>query len=417
MPISMQKLVGRGYADVWNFRGRYVAIKGSRASKKSKTVALWIISHLLEYPLANALYIRKTERTIKDSCYADCLWAIHRIGVDDFFNCRISPMEIEYKPTGQKILFRGCDDPLKLTSISVPHGILCWVVFEEAYEITQESIFDTIDESIRGEVPAGYFKRVFLIFNPWNEKHWLKKRFFDTPNTTEKLAVTTTYQCNEWLDNADRKLFEDMKIRNPRRYKVAGLGEWGIVEGLVYENWHEQEFTLKEIQGLYNTQTIHGLDFGYTNDPTALFIGYIDVEARKIWVYDELYKKGLTNKKIAGEIRSMGYGSARIICDSAEPKSIDELREYGIQARGAVKGKDSINNGIQYIQNYEIIVHPRCVNFLTEIGNYAWSKDRFGNTQNQPVDDFNHLMDAMRYGVQNVQIPRETHIQTFRGGV
>ena len=399
--ISMQEMVGKGYAELWNFKGRYVACKGSRASKKSKTVALWIISNLVKYPEANAIYIRKTERTLKDSCYSDCKWAIHKLGLDKWFVCRLSPLEIEYKKTGQRILFRGCDDPLKLTSISVPKGVLCWAVFEEAYEITKESDFDMIDESIRGEVPEGYFKRIFLLLNPWSEKTWIKARFFDTPNTDNKLAITTTYKCNEWLTPDDLRIFEEMKIRNPRRYSVAGEGNWGIVDGLVYENWKEEDFTLQDIQKRHSDlKSGFGLDFGYTNDPTAFFAGSISVNDKKIYVFDEIYKKGMSNKLIYEEINLMGYSKERTTADSAEPKSIDELKGYGLRVQGAKKGKDSINNGIQFIQNFEIIIHPRCVNFLTEISNYTWDKDRFGNTLNKPIDDFNHLMDAMRYALE-----------------
>ena len=398
--ISMQELVGKGYAEFWNFKGRYVACKGSRASKKSKTAALWIISHIIQYPEANAIYIRKTERTLKDSCYSDCKWAIHRMGLDDWFVCRLSPLEIEYRPTGQRILFRGCDDPLKLTSISVPKGFLCWAVFEEAYEINKESDFDMIDESIRGEVPDGYLKRVFVLLNPWSEKHWIKKRFFDTPDNDNKLSLTTNYKCNEWLTEDDIRIFEDMKQRNPRRYAVAGLGGWGVADGLIYENWKEETFDVNEISKRSGVVSAFGLDFGYTNDPTAFFCGLLDIENKQIYVFDEIYEKAMSNKKIAETIRSMGYGKERIIADSAEPKSIDELKALGIRAKGAAKGKDSIKNGIQWIQNFEIIIHPKCVNFITEISNYTWAEDKFGTKLNVPVDDFNHLMDAMRYALE-----------------
>lgn len=398
--ISMQDMVGKGYAKLWNFKGRYVACKGSRASKKSKTVALWIISHIVQYPEANAIYIRKTERTLKDSCYSDCRWAIHRLGLDNWFVCRLSPLEIEYKPTGQRILFRGCDDPLKLTSISVPKGVLCWAVFEEAYEINKESDFDMIDESIRGEVPKGYFKRIFVLLNPWSEKHWIKKRFFDVPDSENKLSLTTNYLCNEWLTLDDLKIFEDMKTRNPRRYAVAGLGNWGVVDGLVYENWKEETFDTDEIRKQKDIVSAFGLDFGYTNDPTTLFCGLLDKEKKKLYVFDEMYQKGMSNKKIYETISDMGYSKERIVADCAEPKSIDELKGYGMRVSGALKGRDSIKNGIQWIQDLEIIIHPRCVNFLTEISNYTWATDKFGNKLNEPIDDFNHLMDAMRYALE-----------------
>lgn len=396
----MQQLVGKGYAEFWNFRGRYVACKGSRASKKSKTAALWIISHLIQYPEANAIYIRKTERTLKDSCYADCRWAIHRMGLDRWFTCRLSPLEIEYNPTGQRILFRGCDDPLKLTSIAVPKGSLCWAVFEEAYEITREADFDTIDESIRGEVPEGYFKRIFILLNPWSEKTWIKKRFFDPPNDDNKLALTTTYQCNEWLTAEDLRIFDDMRRRNPRRYAVAGEGHWGIVDGLVYENFREEPFDLNAVRALPGVASCFGLDFGYTNDPTALFCGILDKANKRLYVFDELYERGLSNARIAEKVRAMGYGKERITADCAEPKSIDELVSLGIRAQAAKKGRDSVKSGIQWIQDLEILIHPQCVNFVTEISNYTWDKDKFGNLLNEPIDDFNHLMDAMRYGLE-----------------
>ena len=398
--ISMQKLVGKGYADFWNFRGRYVACKGSRASKKSKTAALWIISHIVQYPEANAIYIRKTERTLKDSCYSDCKWAIHRMGLDKWFVCRLSPLEIEYKKTGQRILFRGCDDPLKLTSISVPKGHLCWAVFEEAYEITKESDFDMIDESIRGELPEGYFKRIFVLLNPWSEKTWIKRRFFDPPNDDNKLAITTTYKCNEWLTADDLRIFDDMKKRNPRRYAVAGEGNWGIVDGLVYENWREERFDVDELRSRKDLVSAFGIDFGYTNDPSTLFCGLLDKAKKRLYVFDEMYEKGMSNKRIAEAVQEMGYGKERITADSAEPKSIDELKSLGLRVKAATKGKDSVKNGIQWIQDLEIIIHPRCANFITEISNYTWNKDKFGTMLNEPIDGFNHLMDAMRYALE-----------------
>lgn len=412
--FKMSDFVGGGYSDFWKFKGRYRIVKGSRASKKSKTAALWFISNLSKqkYKQANLLVIRKTFRTLKDSCFTELKWAINRLGLQNTWIAKESPLEIVNVETGQKIYFRGLDDPLKVTSITVDVGVLCWLWIEESYEIMSEADFDMIDESIRGEVPAGLFKQVTMTFNPWNERHWIKKRFFDNPDS-ETLALTTNYLCNEWLDAADKKLFETMKKNNPRRYAVAGLGNWGIVEGLVYENWHEQNFVLmtkKEYERLDKKpadvvfsdelKNGFGLDFGYTNDPSAAFIGFVDLTNKKIYVWDELYEKGLSNKRIFDTIQSMGYGKDHFTADSAEPKSIDELKSYGMRVRGATKGKDSINNGIQWIQDFEIIVHPRCVNFLTEISNYSWDKDKFGNKLNAPIDDFNHLMDAMRYGME-----------------
>lgn len=414
--IRLPEVIGKGYATFWHFKGRYRVVKGSRASKKSKTTALWFIYNMMKYPDANLLVVRKTGRTLKDSCYTELKWASKRLGVEKQWDFTLSPLQAIYKPTGQKIYFRGLDDPLKVTSITVDVGCLCWMWLEEAYEVMKESDFDTLDESIRGEVPEGLWKQITITFNPWNERHWLKHRFFDivvgkdaegkpiykerpTPisNDGDTLAITTNYKCNEWLDDADKRVFRRMKENNPRRYAVAGLGGWGIADGLVYENWREEAFTLEDIK---DCKSAVGLDFGYTNDPSAFFVGFIDTAHKKLYVWDEIYQKGMSNKKIYEAITDAGYSKERITADSAEPKSIDELKGYGLRIKGAEKGKDSIKNGIQWIQDLEIIIHPRCVNFLTEISNYTWDKDKFGNRINVPIDDFNHLMDAMRYALE-----------------
>lgn len=266
--IYLPDIVGKGYKTFWNFKGRYRVVKGSRASKKSTTTAMNLIYRIMKYPKSNALVVRKTYRTLQDSCYAQLRWAADRLGVKAYFDFKLSPLEIIYKPTGQKILFRGLDDPLKVTSVTVDVGYLCFLWIEEAYEIMSESDFDMLDESIRGEVPGELFKQITLTLNPWNERHWIKGRFFDREDK-ETLAITTNYLCNEWLDESDRNVFERMKVNNPRRFQVAGLGNWGIAEGLVYENFIEKSFTLDDVKDFV---TVAGLDFGYTNDPTDFLL-------------------------------------------------------------------------------------------------------------------------------------------------
>lgn len=399
--VSIQEVIGKHYAAFWNFKGRYKVCKGSRASKKSKTTALFYITKMMKHKGANLLVIRKTFRTLKDSCFTELKWAIKRLGVEEHWKITESPLQIEYIPTGQKIFFRGLDDPFKVTSITVDNGSLCWMWIEEAYEIMNEDDFNVLDESIRGQVEDGLWKQITITLNPWNEHHWIKRRFFDAPPDPDILAMTTNYLCNEFLDEADLKVFETMKKNNPRRYRVAGLGEWGIVDGLIFENWREEAFDIEEIKKIKGIRSGFGLDFGYTNDPSALWCGMVDIGSKKIYVFDELYKTGMSNEMINQEVTEMGYSKERIRADSAEPKSIDRLRELGIRnIKGARKGKDSVNNGIDYIQDFEIIIHPRCVNFITEISNYTWDTDKFGNRINKPIDDFNHLMDAMRYGME-----------------
>lgn len=405
--LPLSSVVGGGYNKFWHYKGRYRVCKGSRASKKSTTTALNIIKRMIEYPDANTLVVRKVFRTLKDSCFTQLKWAIHRLQVERDWEIKESPLEMTYRPTGQKIYFRGLDDPLKVTSITVEHGYLCWCWIEEAYEISNEKDFDMLDESIRGAIPpeTGLFKQITLTFNPWNEHHWLKKRFFDTPDP-EILALTTNYLCNEWLDAADLRVFETMKKNNPRRYRVAGLGDWGIVDGLIFENWEERAFSLDEIRKVPGIKSVFGLDFGYTNDPAALFCGLIDRATKTLWVFDEMYKTGMSNENIANTIKRDGYAKERITGDCAEPKSIDRLRDLGIhRIRPSRKGKDSVNNGIDFLQDYRIIIHPKCVNFITEISNYTWDTDtKTGKRLNVPIDDFNHLMDAMRYAVEDMVV-------------
>lgn len=405
--LPLSTVVGGGYNKFWHYKGRYRVCKGSRASKKSTTTALNIIKRMIEYPDANTLVVRKVFRTLKDSCFTQLKWAIHRLQVERDWEIKESPLEMTYRPTGQKIYFRGLDDPLKVTSITVEHGYLCWCWIEEAYEISNEKDFDMLDESIRGAIPqeTGLFKQITLTFNPWNEHHWLKKRFFDTPDS-EILALTTNYLCNEWLDAADLRVFETMKKNNPRRYRVAGLGDWGIVDGLIFENWEERVFSLDEIKKVPGIKSAFGLDFGYTNDPAALFCGLVDKAGKTIWVFDEIYKTGMSNENIADAIKRAGYVKERIRADCAEPKSIDRLHDLGItRIRESRKGKDSVNNGIDFLQDFHIIIHPRCVNFITEISNYTWDTDtKTGKRLNIPIDDFNHLMDAMRYAVEDMVV-------------
>lgn len=403
----MSTVVGGGYNKFWHFKARYRVCKGSRASKKSKTTALNIIKRMMQYPEANTLVVRKVFRTLKDSCFTELKWAINRLGVQAFWEIKESPLEMTYKPTGQKIYFRGLDDPLKVTSITVEIGYLCWAWIEEAYEIMNESDFDMLDESIRGAIPpeTGLFKQITLTFNPWNEHHWLKARFFDRPDP-QVLALTTNYLCNEWLDAADLLVFETMKKNNPRRYRVAGLGDWGIVEGLIFENWEERAFSVEEIRKVPGIKSAFGLDFGYTNDPAALFCGLVDKATKTIWVFDEIYKTGMSNENIADAVKRAGYAKERIRADCAEPKSIDRLYTLGlIHIRESRKGRDSVNNGIDYLQDYHIIIHPKCVNFITEISNYTWDTDsKTGKRLNRPIDDFNHLMDAMRYALEDILV-------------
>ena len=400
---NLPQIIGKGYATYWNYKGRYRVVKGGRGSKKSTTTALWIIYKMMQYPLANTLVIRRIFNTHKDSTYTQLKWASNVLGVSHLWKFSKSPLEATYIPTGQKILFRGLDDPMSITSITVEHGHLCWCWFEEAFQIMNEDDFNKVDMSIRGELPKGYFKQITLSFNPWSEKHWLKKRFFDVKDE-DVLAITTNYACNEFLGEDDKKLFEKMKINNPRRYNIEGLGNWGIAEGLIYNNFEELDFDIEEIKKRENIKSAFGLDFGYTNDATAFICSLIDLDNMEIFIFDEHYQKAMSNKMIADMIKYKGYAKERIVGDSSEPKSIDDIKRQGIyRIKGARKGKDSILNGIQYIQDFKIYVHPKCENTIIELSNYVWDTKE-GNVINKPIDDYNHLMDALRYSLEDIRL-------------
>lgn len=398
--IKLTEVVGKGYNKYWHNKNFYRVVKGSRGSKKSKTTALNFVVRLLEFPWANLLVVRRYSNTNKQSTYTDFKWACNRLRVTHLFKFNESLPEITVKATGQKILFRGLDDELKITSITVDVGILCWAWFEEAYQIETEDKFSTVVESIRGTHEAeDFFKQITITFNPWNERHWLKGAFFDEETKrSDTFASTTTYKCNEWLDEVDIKRYEDLYVTNPRRARIVCDGEWGVAEGLIYDNVVVEEFNVDE---LFKTHKLAlGLDFGFTHDPTALIVFLIG--DKDIYIFDEAYEKGLTTKEIAKLIKDKGYANSEIIGDSAESRLISELQsEHGIKRlKKSRKGKDSINAGISKLQGYTIRVLPKCENTINELYSYSYKQDKTGKWLNVPNDENNHLMDAMRYGMQ-----------------
>lgn len=418
---NLPELIGKGYKTFWEFKGRYRVVKGGRGSKKSTTASFWYPYMMMKfwelYRLKPcALVIRKYFVTHRDSTFAQIKWAINRLGVSHLWKANKSPLELTYIPSGQKIMFRGLDDPHSITSITVEDGYLCWVWWEEAFQITNEADFDKVDLSIRGEVPEPLFKQHTFTFNPWSEKIWLKKRFFDQvgSNGLSKdgniLAITKNYDCNEFLGPDDRKIFEEMKEKNPRRFSIEGLGEWGIAEGLVFENWQELDFDADALKRKLRSddtpvyRQLHGLDFGYTNDPTAFIALLADEKEKKIFIYDEVYKTHMKNKDIYETLKYKGFEKARICADSADPKTIDELKDLGLyRIYGAKKGKGSVKAGIQKLQDYKMYVHPSCVNTIVELNNYVWATDKNTNKPTtEPIEEYNHLMDALRYATEDL---------------
>lgn len=406
--LSVTKTIGSGYNEFWHNKNFYRIVKGSRGSKKSKTTALNFIYRLMEYNWANLLVVRRFSNTNKQSTYTDLRWATNRLGVKHLFKFNDSLPEITYKPTGQKILFRGLDDPLKITSITVENGILCWAWFEEAYQIETFDKFSTVVESIRGSIDdSEFFKQITVTFNPWSERHWLKPTFFDEDTKLNNtFSYTTTYRVNEWLDEVDIARYEDLYRTNPRRARIVCDGDWGVAEGLVFENFEVKEFDW--VKKLKEKQVVaHGSDFGFTQDPTTLISTIVDLKNKELWIYDEHYQRGMLTDEIYQMYLDKGLKNAKIIADSAEKRLITEIKRKGISnLKPSIKGQGSIMQGVQFIQGFKIYVHPTCEHTIEELNTYTFDQDKDGNWLNKPIDANNHLMDALRYSLEEFHFPR-----------
>lgn len=406
--VSIAQTIGGGYNEFWYNKDFYRVVKGSRGSKKSKTTALNFIYRLMMYDWANLLVVRRFSNTNKQSTYTDLRWATNRLGVKHLFKFNDSLPEITYKPTGQKILFRGLDDPLKITSITVENGILCWAWFEEAYQIETFDKFSTVVESIRGSVDdPEFFKQITITFNPWSERHWLKPTFFDEDTKLNNtFSYTTTFRVNEWLDDVDIARYEDLYRTNPRRARIVCDGDWGVAEGLVFENFEVKEFDW--VKKLKDKQVVaHGSDFGFTQDPTTLVSTIVDTQNKELWIYDEHYQRGMLTDEIYQMYIDKGLKNAEIVADSAEKRLITEIKRKGISnIKPSVKGQGSIMQGVQFIQGFKIYVHPSCEHTIEELNTYTFDQDKDGNWLNKPIDENNHILDALRYSLEKFHFPR-----------
>ena len=408
--INLGDIVGKGYKSFWESKERYLVVKGSRGSKKSTTTSLRQITHMMKYPESNGLVVRRYEVLHRDSTFAQLQWAINRLKVSHLWEAKLSPLRLIYKSTGQQILFRGLDNAESLTSITLSSGVLDWCWIEEIYQVENEDDFNKLDLSLRGQMPDGYWRQIIMTFNPWSSHSWLKKRFFDIEDDPMVRSFTTNYMCNEFLDYADYKVFENMKERNPRRYQVEGLGDWGITDGLIFENWRVENFNYNALQSelAWNGTPIYpqrfGLDFGFSVDPTAFIAVLCDVPNKKLYVYDEIYSHRMSNLAIYQAIKHKNYHKVKIVADSEDPRTINELVELGLRGVvGARKGADSVRAQIRKLQDWEIIVHPRCEHFAIELGNHCWAKNREGLQLDKPAEDgFHHLIDAFRYATEDV---------------
>lgn len=373
-------------------QSRYQVAWGGAGSGKSHIVARKILYRLLkEQDVAhNFLVIRKVDRTIKRSVFTLVRNIISRWKLTSEFNVNLADKTITYKPNGSQIMFSGLDDVEKLKSIEGVTSIWC----EEATELTQQD-FEQLDLRLRGD--HGCLKQIILTLNPISEQHWIKKIFFDEP-MEGVFTLHTTYLDNAFIDAEYKMVMENKRQTNPRYFNIYALGNWGTAEGLIFPSVTQRLIREEEVAKL---DCVQGLDFGYTNDPTAFSQSYVDFPNKKIYVYDGFYEKGMSNAKIADTIKAMKAHRHKTVADSSEPKSIDYIRTKEVKIEGAAKGPDSVSAGIDFLSEFEIIVNAHLVEFMTEFNNYSWALDRNGKATNKPVDDFNHFIDSLRYSLES----------------
>jgi len=429
--ISLPEVVGRGYASFWHTKKRYRVLKGGRGSKKSVTTALWFIYNIMRYSKANAVVVRKTFNTHKDSTFAQLKWAAKRLGVYNKWRFTLSPLECTYVATGQKILFRGFDDPLKLTSITVDTGELCWVWLEEIYEIEDEVDFDTLDESIRGEMPTGLWKQLTLTYNPWVNSHWTKKRFWDNEDPNA-FRLTTTFKCNEFLDDADRKKIEDLEFTNPERYKVVGLGEYGIPGGAYFDEFRTDIHVCQPFVIPYNWNRYISIDYGL--DMLAAYWVATDITG-KAYVYKELYQPGLIISEAAKAILAMTDEEIYEIV--APPDLWNRRQETGKSAaelfddNGLTLSKAN-NNRVQgwynlkewlkpYTDEFDdgdqtanLVIFKNCVNLIRTLPQLQCDERNPNDVSTEP-HELTHGPDALRYFVAARPCP-DNGIDSFLPG-
>jgi phage terminase large subunit len=417
---NVKRIVGGGYDEFWNDKHRYRVLKGGRGSKKSTTTALWFIYNIMKYNKANAVVVRKTYNTHKDSTYAQLKWATMRLGVFDKWKFTINPMECIYLPTGQRILFRGFDDPYKLTSMTVPTGVLCWVWLEEAYEIDSESDFDTFDESIRGEMPNGLWKQITITYNPWINSHWTKSRFFDKV-ANDSYTLTTTHKCNEFLDQADHDKIEELQYTNPARYKVVGLGEYGMPGGTYFEEFSESVHVIKPKILDSNWRRYRVLDYGL--DMLACYWIAIDHQG-KAYVYKELHESNHIVSQAAKRILDMTLADEVIYQTIAPPDLWNRRNDTGnsaatIYQQNGLYLTQANNERLQgcldlkewlypydtkdeqtgdIIKTANLKIFNNCTNLINSLSSIQKDEKEPNDYANQP-HNLTHSVDAIRYFV------------------
>lgn len=389
--------INRVYRPHLENQDRYQVYFGGAGSGKSVFLATRCVLDVLQG--RNYLIVRKVGRTLRSSCWNEIRKAIDRLGLSMLFHISKTENTITARNNGSQLLFAGLDDVEKIKSLTPQSGVLTDIWMEEATECAYED-FKQLDKRLRGE--SRHQKRFTFSFNPIYQRHWLYRQFFDCWQDGKRLCrgknvtiLKTTYLDNRFLTPDDRQALENEP--DPYFYQVYTLGNWGVMGDVIFRNWEVQDLT--ETKAAWPL-LLYGLDFGFATDPCAAVCCGLDRKNKRVYVFAELYEKGLINAHLANRLKDF-CGHTPIVCDSAEPKSIRELRSLGICALPARKGKDSVLHGIQWLQGHRIVVDTGCAHLKEELSLYRWQQDREGHTLPIPMDKNNHLIDALRYALEH----------------
>lgn len=378
----------------------YYVLKGGRGSGKSTTIALELILELIKYPIT-VLCVRKVGNTLAESCYEQLKDAISMMNLDNYFKLNQSPLKITYKPRGNSIIFRGADDTSKIKSIKMSKFPITTLWVEELAEFKTEEEVSSIEKSIlRAKLPAEMGYKIIYSYNPPKRRQsWVNKRYESAVQPGNVFIHKSTYLDNPYISNEFIEEAEHAKVHKPLNYRWEYLGE-PIGSGVVpFDNLKFNELSDAEVLNFDNIRM--GLDWGYATDPFACVRLHYDKTRRRIYIFDEIYKIKMSNREAAEEIKKRGWTDVRIICDSAEPKSIEEMRGYGLKCDGAKKGQGSVEYGEKWLDDLDaIVIDPkRCPNATKEFENIDYDTDKDGNPLNRLVDKDNHLIDAVRYSL------------------
>ena len=392
------------YKQAKNSKERYRVLYGGAGSGKSHYVAQETIINMLESSNYKYLAVRKTGKSIRNSVFKLLVDIISEYNLNSFFRINKTEMSIECG-TGSILLTSGLDDVEKLKSIANINRI--WI--EEASEVSETDL-NQLDLRMRGQSNIGY--QMTLTFNPISETHWLKKSFFDL-GRPDSFILKTTYKDNQFLDEQYIKTLHELETQDPNYYKVYALGEWGSIGNVVFSNWEKRD--LSDIKDTFDN-IFHAVDFGFSDDPTAYIKVHYDKKKKEIYILDEFYQTDLFIDELANKLYKRLNGDY-ITCDSSEPRSIADLKRHKVKARGAKKGQGSIEHGVKFLQSNKLIIDESCTNAIKEISSYRWREDKDGNSLPKPIDKDNHLIDALRYALEEEMTYNQVTVKMFKGSI